>query len=64
MSTDATDTSSVTAEPHRDDVERDEPVALIDADELEAARRDPRVHAFLEDADAYLADLARQGRDL
>ena len=34
-----------------------EPVALIDAAEFEAARRDPRVQQFLADSDRYLAEL-------
>jgi hypothetical protein len=42
----------------------DEPfVATIDAAEFDAAQRDPRVRAFLEEADAYLAELERQGRN-
>lgn len=42
----------------------EEPIAVIDADELDAARRDPRVRAFLMKADAYLGELERQGRSL
>lgn len=38
-------------------------VAVVDVEELEAARRDPRVRAFHEEADSYLADLQREGRD-
>lgn len=38
-------------------------VAVVEEAELEAARRDPRVRAFLDEADAYLADLERQGRN-
>jgi hypothetical protein len=37
--------------------------AVIDAEELSEAQRDPRVAAFLEEADAYLAELERQGRN-
>lgn len=39
-------------------------VAVVDAAELEAAQKDPLVRSFLEEADAYLADLERQGRNL
>jgi hypothetical protein len=39
-------------------------VAVIDAEEFEAARRDPRVLAFWKKADAYLASLERDGRNL
>ena len=43
---------------------RDEPyAATVDAAELHAAQRDPRVRSFLEEADAYLAELERQGRN-
>ncbi len=41
----------------------DEIVAVIDAAEFEAARRDPRVCSFLTEADAYLAELEQQGRN-
>lgn len=34
-----------------------EAVAAVDAQELAAARKDPRVRAFLEDADKYLSAL-------
>ncbi|HEX3874465.1 MAG TPA: hypothetical protein VHW26_09995 [Solirubrobacteraceae bacterium] len=37
-------------------------VAVVDAAELEAAKREPGVRALLRDADAYLADLERRGR--
>jgi hypothetical protein len=37
--------------------------AVITEEDLEAARRDPRVQAFLEEADAYVAELDRQGRN-
>lgn len=36
---------------------------MIDAAEFEEAQRDPRVRAFLEEADEYLVDLKRQGRN-
>lgn len=38
--------------------------AVIDAEELEEARHDPRVESFLAEADAYLAELEAQGRSL
>lgn len=41
----------------------EEIVAVIDAAEFEAARRDPRVHSFLTEADAYLAELEQQSRN-
>ncbi len=41
----------------------EEIVAVIDAEELEAARQDPRVRSFVADADAYLVELERQGRN-
>lgn len=37
--------------------------AVVDAADLESARRDPRVKAFLADADAYVAEVERQGRN-
>lgn len=57
-----------TLDPHTEgrlETSRDEDVvAIIDADEFENAQRDPRVRAFLERADAYLAKLEREGRNL
>jgi hypothetical protein len=38
-------------------------VAVVDAAELAAAQSDPRVRSFHEEADAYLAELERQGRN-
>jgi hypothetical protein len=38
-------------------------VAFINEEDLEAARRDPRVAAFLDDADAYLIAFEQQGRN-
>jgi hypothetical protein len=38
-------------------------VAVVDAAEFEAAQSDPRVRAFLDEADAYLAELEQQGRN-
>jgi hypothetical protein len=38
-------------------------VAIIDAAELKAAQKDPRVRSFLDEADAYLTDLEQQGRN-
>jgi hypothetical protein len=40
-----------------------EVVAVIDTAELEAAREDPRVQTFLAEADTYLLELERQGRN-
>lgn len=39
-------------------------VAVVDAVELEAAKRDPKLHALLREADAYLADFELRGRNL
>jgi hypothetical protein len=39
----------------------EEIVAVIDAAEFETARQDPRVRSFLNEADAYLVELERQG---
>lgn len=36
---------------------------VIDAAELEAAQNDPRVRSFHNEADAYLEELERQGRN-
>lgn len=47
----------------RRDALHEEVVAVIDAAEFEEAQRDPRVCTFLEEADEYLADLERQGRN-
>jgi hypothetical protein len=38
-------------------------VAIVDAAELDVAQRDPRVRSFLEEADAYLVELERHGRN-
>lgn len=42
----------------------DEPLVVITAEQLEQAQRDPELVAFLERADAYLAELEQQGRSL
>jgi hypothetical protein len=47
----------------RQDLHEEAFAAIVDAADLEAARRDPRVRSFLKEADAYLADLERQGRN-
>jgi hypothetical protein len=47
----------------RGDSKDSDAAAVIDAAELEAARDDPRVQAFFEEADAYVTDLERQGRN-
>jgi hypothetical protein len=36
---------------------------VVPQKELQESRRDPRVQRFLLDADAYLADLERDGRN-
>jgi hypothetical protein len=41
---------------------RDQRPIVIDEQELEEARRDPRVRQFLADADAYVKKLRREGR--
>jgi len=38
-------------------------VAVIDAAEFKTAQKDPRVRSFLNEADAYLTDLEKQGRN-
>lgn len=38
----------------------EEIVAVIDTAEFEAAKQDPRVRSFLEEADAYLVELEQQ----
>ena len=38
-------------------------VAVIDESELVEAQNDSRVRTFLEDADAYLAELEAEGRN-
>lgn len=41
----------------------EEIVAVVDTAEFEAARQDPCVRSFLNEADAYLAELEQQGRN-
>lgn len=43
--------------------ERELSATVIDERELEESRRDPRVRAFLAEADEYLLKLERQGRN-
>lgn len=38
-------------------------VAVVIADELQAAKHDPRVRSFIEEADAYLVALDQQDRN-
>ena len=45
-----------------DDAGASEPLGLITAEQLEEARRDPRVIALLAKAEAHRAELVRQGR--
>jgi hypothetical protein len=42
----------------------DEAVIVIDEDELEASRRDPRVHALFEEGRALVAELEAEGANL
>jgi hypothetical protein len=42
---------------------REEIVAVVDAQEFDEARRDPRVRAFVAEADAYLAAIERHPRN-
>ena len=42
----------------------DEAVIVIDEDELEASRRDPRVHALFEQGRALVAELEAEGANL
>jgi hypothetical protein len=37
---------------------------VVDTDELEDARRDPRVREFEREADAFVAALERKGRNI
>ncbi len=43
--------------------EREIAAAVIDERELEESRHDPRVRAFLAEADEYLLELERQHRN-
>jgi hypothetical protein len=55
-----------TLDTHTTSQEQDMPeeiVAVIDAAEFETASQDPRVRSFLEEADAYLAELEQQNRN-
>jgi len=38
-------------------------VAVVDAQEFDEARHDPRVRAFVAEADAYLTDVERHARN-
>jgi hypothetical protein len=42
---------------------REESVAVVDAQEFDEARRDPRVRAFVAEADAYLAAIERHAQN-
>jgi hypothetical protein len=50
-------------ETYKERARASEPVAIVDAAEFEEAQQDPRVKAFLAEADSYLAALERQGRN-
>jgi hypothetical protein len=55
-----------TLDTHTTSQRQDHPeeiVAAIDTAEFEAAKQDPRVRAFLDEADAYLVELEKQGRN-
>jgi hypothetical protein len=41
----------------------EEIVAVVDAQEFDEARRDPRVRTFVAEADAYLAAIERHARN-
>lgn len=41
----------------------EEVVAVVDRTELDEARHDPRVRAFLAESDAYLVELEQQSRN-
>jgi hypothetical protein len=41
----------------------EEVVAVIDAAEFQAAKQDPRVRSFVEEADVYLVELEKQDRN-
>ena len=47
----------------RQDLREETVVAVVEAAEFEAAQNDPRVRAFLDEADAYLAEFEQQGRN-
>ncbi len=47
---------------HKDPAE-DAAAAVVTSGELLEAKRDPRVRSFLLEADAYLVELERQGRN-
>jgi deoxyribose-phosphate aldolase len=56
-------TLSKTSASQRRKLHEESVVAIIDAAELKAAQKDPRVRSFLDEADAYLTDLEQQGRN-
>jgi hypothetical protein len=57
-STPHTQTATQQQELHEETI-----VAVVDTAELQAAQNDPRVRSFHKEADAYLAELERQGRN-
>jgi hypothetical protein len=56
--------SSSLLENCTDHTRASEPLGVIAAADLEEARRDPKVIALLAEADSYLAELERHGRNL
>lgn len=48
---------------HQQDPHEETVVAVVDTAALKAAQNDPRVRSFLQEADAYLAELEQQGRN-
>lgn len=40
-----------------------EPAAVIDAAEFDEAQRDPRLRRLIDEADKYLAELEKSGRN-
>lgn len=47
----------------RDALDAEDVVAVVDAPAFVEAQRNSRVRAFLDEADEYLANLERQGRN-
>ncbi len=50
--------------PQSDDRSNASVAAVIEAEELREAKRDPRITRFLADAEAYVAQLESEGRSL
>jgi hypothetical protein len=52
-----------TLENSNDHAHVTEPAAVIDAAEFEEAQRDPRLRRLIDEADSYLAELEKAGRN-